>query len=340
MVHVRLFSRFAELEIVSKSTTTLVMRQYSERQCLIREILMILLRLEYEETDLMVKRAVGIRPLQLMAELAFPHSQILQTTYNALFSDETEYQDLLQYMLSNRYLEPRGAPKSQGEFDIERLFDMSDNDFRQAARTTKHGFIKVLDTIFDNEVFHCGGHRPQLPIPHQLALTLERLGSNGNGASVGQFSRNLQVARGTVVKVTRRVIEALISMGRVYVQWPDKDRRAEISEVMRMEGFSGCVGFVDGTTIPIFQRPGFDGETFFDRKKRYFMNAQIVCDCDRFITSFISGWPGSCGDSKVYQRMQLHQNPSQFFDQGYEPRAYLSVIRLQQRPDEVVNAYL
>jgi hypothetical protein len=75
-------------------------------------------------------------------------------------------------------------------------------------------------------------------------------------------------------------------------------------------------GFVDGTTIPIFQRPGFDGETFFNCKKQYLMNAQIVCDCDRFITYFISGWPGSCGDSKVYQRMQLHQNPSQFFDQG------------------------
>jgi hypothetical protein len=105
------------------------MRQYSERQCLIREILMILLRLEYEETDLMVERAVGIRPLQSMAELAFPHSQILKTTYNALFSNETEYQELLQYMLSNQYLQPRGAPKSRGEFDIERLFNMSDNDF-------------------------------------------------------------------------------------------------------------------------------------------------------------------------------------------------------------------
>ncbi|KNE87435.1 hypothetical protein PSTG_19180 [Puccinia striiformis f. sp. tritici PST-78] len=61
----------------------------------------------------------------------------------------------------------------------------------------------------------------------------------------------------------------------MYVQWPNRERRAEISEVLRMEGFEGCMGFVDGTTIPLFQRPGFDGETFFDRKKRYSLNAQI-----------------------------------------------------------------
>jgi hypothetical protein len=163
---------------------------------------------------------------------------------------------MLQFVLSNRYLNPRRAPKSQGEFDLERLFDMPDNDFRQAARTTKHGFVMVLDTIAGNKVFHQGGRRPQLPIAHQLALTLERLGSNGNGALVGRFSRKLQVGRGTVIKVSQRVITALVSIGRTHVQWPDRHRCAEISVVMQLEGFGGCVGFVDGMTLPMFQRPG------------------------------------------------------------------------------------
>ncbi|POW16308.1 hypothetical protein PSTT_01455 [Puccinia striiformis] len=173
------------------------------------------------------------------------------------------------------YLEARRPPKSRGEFDLQQLFNMPDYDFRQAARTTKDGFVQVLEKIVCNPVFHRGGRRPQLPIAHQLALTLERLGSNGNGASVGRFSRNLQVGRGTVIKVLRRVIKALVSLGRTYVRWPDAQRRAEISEVLRKEGFEGCVGFVDGTTIPLFQRPGFDGKTFFDRKKRYSLNTQI-----------------------------------------------------------------
>jgi hypothetical protein len=77
------------------------------------------------------------------------------------------------WTLSNQYLQPQGEPKSQGEFDVERLFNMSNNDFQLGARTNKCGFIQVLNKNFYNEVFHCGGHWPQLPIPHQLALTLE-----------------------------------------------------------------------------------------------------------------------------------------------------------------------
>jgi hypothetical protein len=84
---------------------------------------------------------------------------------------------------------------------------MSDSEFRQAARTSKEGFMHVLDKIMGHEGFHRGGRHPK------LSFTLERLGSNGNGASIGRFSRNLTVGQGTVVKVSQRVNEALISLG-------------------------------------------------------------------------------------------------------------------------------
>jgi hypothetical protein len=38
---------------------------------------------------------------------------------------------------------------------------------------------------------------------------------------------------------------------------------------MRQEGFPGCVGFIDGTMIPLSQKPKINGEVYFDRKKRY-----------------------------------------------------------------------
>ncbi|PLW51107.1 hypothetical protein PCASD_02455 [Puccinia coronata f. sp. avenae] len=153
---------------------------------------------------------------------------------------------------------------------------MSDNDFCQSARTTKEGLIHVLSNIYEHPVFFSHGWKPQLPVPHQLALTLERLATYGNGASIGRLSWNLSVGRGTVVKVTRRVLTALLDLGKRYVTWPDKNRRKEISKVMQLEGFNGCVGFVEGTTFPLFQRPGMDGEVFFDRKKQYSINAQIA----------------------------------------------------------------
>ncbi|PLW28739.1 hypothetical protein PCASD_22697 [Puccinia coronata f. sp. avenae] len=273
--------------------------------------------------------------LRTEGKILFPRSKTLQILYDNLVSDQALFEDLLDIILKRRYLQPRRTPKTRDEFDLEKLFNMPNADFQQAARTTKAGFMQVLDEICMNPVFLCRSIRPQLPIPHQLALTLERLGSNENGASVGRFSRNLNVGQGTVVKVTRRVLKAILSLGRRYVSWPDAARRAQTSEVMADKGFPGCVGFVDGTTIPLFQRPGFDGKVFYDQKQRYSINAQIVCDCNKYITSFITRWPGSCGDSRVYKQMQLHQNPSKFFDEGQ----YLLADSAYELTKTVVPAY-
>lgn len=78
---------------------------------------------------------------------------------------------------------------------------------------------------------------------------------------------------------------------------------------------------MDGTTFPLSQRPAVDGKCNFDRKYRYSLNAQVVCDDRRPIISFFSGWPGSCADSSVYHEMLLSESafkqryfsPSQYF---------------------------
>ncbi|EFP76176.2 uncharacterized protein PGTG_02617 [Puccinia graminis f. sp. tritici CRL 75-36-700-3] len=193
---------------------------------------------------------------------------------------------------------------------------MRDSDFKQATRTSKSGFLCVLREIFSHPIFQSNSNRPQIPIPHQLALTLERLGSNGNGSSVVCLSRNLSVAHGTVIKITRRVTEALTSLEEQYIKWLNQQRRQEISSVMKNEGFDGCVGFVDGTTIPLFQWPGFNGEVFWDHKKRYSINVQIVCDCDKNIIAFLNGWQGSCGDSLVFHQMDILTHPTEYFEPG------------------------
>jgi hypothetical protein len=50
--------------------------------------------------------------------------------------------------------------------------------------------------------------------------------------------------------------------------WPTTKEQLESSQVMQEEGFPGCVGFVNGTTIPLSQKPPIDGNHYIDRKKR------------------------------------------------------------------------
>ncbi|ETN07992.1 hypothetical protein PPTG_12508 [Phytophthora nicotianae INRA-310] len=51
---------------------------------------------------------------------------------------------------------------------------------------------------------------------------------------------------------------------------------------MTAEGFPGCVGFIDGTALPLSQRSAVDESSYRDQK-RYSVSMQAVCDCDKLI---------------------------------------------------------
>ncbi|KAI0995168.1 hypothetical protein K3495_g13013, partial [Podosphaera aphanis] len=224
--------------------------------------------------------------------------------------------ELLKFSLNLRYLNNRVSYRRPQQWDIQVLFADSDVEFKQAVRRGKTAFLALYKNIKDHPIFKNNSSCLQIPVAHQLALALERFGSYGNAASVGKFRRNLSVSTGTVVNVTRRVIKAILPYQKVHMSWPSSQRRAKISAVLEREGFGGCVGFVDGTTFPFYQRPGKDGETFLDRKKRYSINGQIVCDCDKRIIALFTGWPGSCADSSLFQKMDISCDPQNYFSDG------------------------
>lgn len=84
-------------------------------------------------------------------------------------------------------------------------------------------------------------------------------------------------------------------------------------------GFSGCIGFLDGTDVVLNYRPTIDGETYFNRKKRYAFNVQLICDDKNVIRWATIGWPGSVNDSTIYKTMPQYLTPAQYF----EPSQYL-----------------
>ncbi|MBW0467188.1 hypothetical protein O181_006903 [Austropuccinia psidii MF-1] len=96
-------------------------------------------------------------------------------------------------------------------YSIDVLFKMQEDEFKKAMRTSKDGFIYIYNKIKDHQSFQNYSTCKQLPIAHQLALTLERLGSNRNSGLVGKFAQNSHVGQGTVVLITRQVIKAINS---------------------------------------------------------------------------------------------------------------------------------
>ncbi|TPX42080.1 hypothetical protein CcCBS67573_g10535 [Chytriomyces confervae] len=86
---------------------------------------------------------------------------------------------------------------------------------------------------------------------------------------------------------------------------------------MRRSGFRGCVGFIDGTGIPLHQKPHTkDPETWFCYKKFYGFNALLVCDDKRRIIYYHIGSVASNHDSTVFKRTHLYKQPERFFSKG------------------------
>ena len=137
----------------------------------------------------------------------------------------------------------------------------------------------------------------------QLACTLDRLGHFGNGSAFGRVARTKGIGYGTVSLYTKHVIAALKDLAPRYIFWPDEAERVQLSHHNHENfGFDGCILSSDGTHIVLFQKPGLEGEVYFNRKSSYSMNVLLTFDAHRNIRYLISGWPGSVHDSTLGKR--------------------------------------
>ncbi|OWY90575.1 hypothetical protein PHMEG_00041237 [Phytophthora megakarya] len=145
----------------------------------------------------------------------------------------------------------------------------------------------------------------QAPPWFQLFVALDRFGNNGTGASLNRSRRLWAIGKGTVDAYTNRVVKALNQLAAQYVRWPNAAQRRRTSRELGRLGFRGCVGFIDGATVPLAQKPAKDGECFFDRKQRYSLNAQVVCDNRRRVISFLSAPARTAQYTRIANRLAL-----------------------------------
>lgn len=72
---------------------------------------------------------------------------------------------------------------------------------------------------------------------------------------------------------------------------------------------------VDETTISIFEKPHYYGESFYDRKSRYSINAQIVNTPNHQIIDYAIGFNKSRHDTHCFSFTRLAQNHDQLLSE-------------------------
>ncbi|KAJ6560011.1 hypothetical protein B0H19DRAFT_859703, partial [Mycena capillaripes] len=150
--------------------------------------------------------------------------------------------------------------------------------FRRNLRVLPETFDALVLRIENHSVFTNNSHRQQIPVYIQLAIALYRFGHDGNAASVESIAQWAGVSAGLVVKCTRRVIIAFLSIHDSVIRWPTEEEKEEAKgwvEAASCEEWRGGFCMVDGTLVPLFEKPGHHGEVLnFDRKSNYSLNVQ------------------------------------------------------------------
>ncbi|KAF8581346.1 hypothetical protein K439DRAFT_1654083 [Ramaria rubella] len=168
---------------------------------------------------------------------------------------------------STRYLQDSvKVPKTRTQLDLL-LHEYKLNHpviFRSFVCVTPATFDALVLKIQDDPVFHNNSPNPQIPVDNQLAVTLFRFSHFGNAASTQKVGLWAGVGYGTGSMMTA-------------LQWPDDEAREcakvwveEQSCPMWRDGWL----MVDGMSVPLYARPGFFGNSFFDRESNYSMNVQ------------------------------------------------------------------
>ncbi|KAJ7660894.1 hypothetical protein DFH06DRAFT_988592 [Mycena polygramma] len=186
-------------------------------------------------------------------------------------------------MYENRYEAPRDTlPRGPSYLHhvLTALKAGRPDHFRQNLRVSPRTFDKLVAALEEDPVFFNNSNQAQLPVEQQVAVALYRFGHDGNAASIQAVANWAGLGKGTVHLITRRVMTAVLRpefMQRA-VHLPTDEEKERAKRWVQKHSFKGWRNgwcFVDGTLIPLDQRPNWYGESYYDRKCHYSLNFQV-----------------------------------------------------------------
>ena len=244
---------------------------------------------------------------------------------------------LRQVILASRVLRKHPPVKKASQIHLlEHWRNSNPDQYRRRVRVDPDTFDGIVNKIRDHRVFHNNSNVPQTPVEVQLAIFLFRAGHYGNAASPEAIGHWAGVSPGTVANSTNRVMVALLSLHDDCVRFPTAEEKesakAWVGAQVCPEWRDGYL-MVDGTKLPLFQRPGLHGDAWFDKNRSYSMDCQVrfypfPCYCNLtchqlvtlpdslLIVDYGLGHTGSVHDSMAFRTTRIFRQHEQILAPG------------------------
>ncbi len=189
----------------------------------------------------------------------------------------------LAHMYSTRYEAARNTlPRGPGYLPhvLHSNKHSRPDKFREQLRVSPYTFDRVVARLASDLVFHNESDYAQMPVEEQVAITLYRFGHYGNGASLQEIANWAGCGKGTVDLVTRRVMTALLRPDFLEenIRYPTQEEKENAKvwvEAHSCKAWRDGWCMVDGTLVPLDERPFWYGESYYDRKGNYSLNIQV-----------------------------------------------------------------
>jgi len=185
-----------------------------------------------------------------------------------------------------------------------------DVELKRLFRFERNNLYTIIRRLHP-QLTHTTGNHGALTTLQQVLVTLRFYAVGSMQLSLGSW---LKIDQSTVSRTVWKVTTAILAA------YPNPFTIPATAEDDFLHNFNvpNCVGLIDCTHIRILQPNRADHPMeYYNRKKYFSVNAQIVCDSWGKVTNLLVQWPGSVHDSRIFKNSTLYNDLSSGALPGY-----------------------